>query len=226
MRAERVQAQRHRPFDPSAFDAYCELLGQGITTLDAAPMIKVPRTTLYAWIDSVPDAADKYARARERQAEAHADQITQAANRALSGDVEPNAARVFIDAMKWQASKLRPKVYGERLDIALETRSELLVLDYSRSEGIKAPKREVLRDVIDVKALPSGDVPKTGKRRAPTLVRELSKSERMKLRAEKRNVKRARWSKARRAKSQRNHDALMQARRKLALESSRPKRKR
>ncbi len=53
----------------------------------------------------------RYARAREEQADFYADEIITIA------DTEPDAAiaRVRIDARKWTASKLRPKVYGDRV---------------------------------------------------------------------------------------------------------------
>ena len=35
----------------------------------------------------------------------------------LAEEVNPNAARVAIDALKWTASRLLPKRYGDRLDV-------------------------------------------------------------------------------------------------------------
>ncbi len=53
----------------------------------------------------------RYARARGEQADFYADEIITIA------DTEPDAAiaRVRIDARKWAASKLRPKVYGDKV---------------------------------------------------------------------------------------------------------------
>jgi len=77
-----------------------------------------------------PDFAAKYARARDLQADAHADEIT-----ALSDEEPPQvvaeggAARVDagwvtwqknrIDARKWVASKLKPKKYGDAATLEL-----------------------------------------------------------------------------------------------------------
>jgi len=41
----------------------------------------------------------------------------------VDGKIEPNVARVAIDAIKWTASKLKPKKYGERT--YAETRLEV-----------------------------------------------------------------------------------------------------
>lgn len=61
--------------------------------------------------------AKQYARAREASADADAEDIADIATRVLSGEYEPQAARVAIDAKKWAAGKKKPKVYGDRLDM-------------------------------------------------------------------------------------------------------------
>jgi hypothetical protein len=55
-----------------------------------------------------------YARAREDAADTLADQIRELAGRVERGELEPNAGRVSIDALKWVASKLKPREYGDR----------------------------------------------------------------------------------------------------------------
>ncbi len=55
-----------------------------------------------------------YARARQDQADTLADEIRELAGRVERGELEPNAGRVAIDALKWIASKLKPKQYGDR----------------------------------------------------------------------------------------------------------------
>ena len=61
-----------------------------------------------------------YARAREDAADTLADEIRELAGRVEKGKLEPNAGRVAIDALKWIASKLKPREYGDRaqLDVA------------------------------------------------------------------------------------------------------------
>lgn len=70
-------------------------------------------STVLAWRSEDATFQEMYARAREEQADWHAEQIL------LIADTEedPNKARVRIDARKWAASKLRPKVYGDRINV-------------------------------------------------------------------------------------------------------------
>lgn len=59
----------------------------------------------------------QYTRAREIGADSLADDILEIADEARFGKIDPNAARVAGDLKKWSASKLRPKRYGDKLDV-------------------------------------------------------------------------------------------------------------
>lgn len=72
-----------------------------------------PRQTVYNWLQDDAAFFDNYTRAREAQADYFADEIATIAD----NEPDPNKARVRIDARKWAAGKLKPKVYGDKLDI-------------------------------------------------------------------------------------------------------------
>lgn len=59
----------------------------------------------------------QYVRAREEQADFYADEIIERADKAFDKDSSA-AAKVQVDARKWVASKLKPKRYGEHLDVS------------------------------------------------------------------------------------------------------------
>ncbi len=71
------------------------------------------RETVYEWLHDDAAFSDNYTRAREAQADYFADEISHIADT----ESDPNKARVRIDARKWAAGKLKPKVYGDKLDI-------------------------------------------------------------------------------------------------------------
>lgn len=71
--------------------------------------------TLYNRIANDADFFQRYARAREAQAHREADEIRNIADTATVEDV--HVARLKIDARKWRAAKLAPKVYGDKLAI-------------------------------------------------------------------------------------------------------------
>ena len=42
------------------------------------------------------------------------------AQKVIDGYLEPNASRVAIDALKWSASKLKPREYGDRSQVDMK----------------------------------------------------------------------------------------------------------
>jgi hypothetical protein len=71
------------------------------------------RDTVYAWVRDNTEFSDMYARARDAQADHYVDEIMSIADSAE----DPQKARVQIDARKWVASKLRPRIYGDKQEI-------------------------------------------------------------------------------------------------------------
>ena len=87
--------------------------------------------TVYTWINKRPPFLEQYTRAREEQADTHADEIVSIADETpitvpvldKDGkviDIKLDSAyiqwqRQRIDSRKWNAMKLRPKKYGDRL---------------------------------------------------------------------------------------------------------------
>ena len=88
-------------------------------------------STVYRWLSADKDFCDRYARAREDQADTMADEIIDIADDKSNdtilksnGDGEPyevantewiNRSRLRVDARKWVAAKLKPKKYGDKL---------------------------------------------------------------------------------------------------------------
>ena len=64
-------------------------------------------------LNSVTGFAQRYAMAMENRGQVYADKITDTVNDMLNGTIDYNQARVAIDALKWQSSKLAPKKYGD-----------------------------------------------------------------------------------------------------------------
>ena len=81
------------------------------------PLLRA-RVTVLRWLnDSTDSLAPIIARAREFQADALDDDIQDITNRMLAGEVGHQEARTAIWAIQWRAAKLKPKKYGERLDL-------------------------------------------------------------------------------------------------------------
>ena len=91
--------------------------------------LNIHPSTVFQWIAKKPDFADKYARAREAQADFLADELLEIADDSthdtiitedgamLENKEWVNRSKLRVDARKWIASKLKPKKYGEKLDL-------------------------------------------------------------------------------------------------------------
>ena len=108
-----------RPFDQEIADEILEAIssGTGLVTFLKSREDLPSYPTVMRWIRGNPEFAASYAQAREDMADADADKIADVAQAVLEGGLDPNAARVAIDAYKWSAGKRRPKRYGEKLEV-------------------------------------------------------------------------------------------------------------
>jgi hypothetical protein len=116
---------------PELLQTICERIAQGeslraICASDGMPAM----STVFLWLNDDSTFSEQYARARETQADAFADEIVAIADEppqlVMTGDGEETEValdgaaiqrqRLRIDARKWVASKLKPKKYGEKVD--------------------------------------------------------------------------------------------------------------
>lgn len=104
-------------FSPEIANAICERLAEG----DSLRKICGPdrdegfpgQTVVYQWLATNEEFAKQYAHARETQGETYADR---AVDEALTA-TDASLGRLKMDALKWAASKLAPKKYGDKLAV-------------------------------------------------------------------------------------------------------------
>jgi hypothetical protein len=96
----------------------CDLLMDGVSLRSICGLEDMPgRTTVFRWMDENPDFASRYARARMLQADLMDDLILETANACTPATAQ--ADKVKIAAFQWRASKLMPKVYGDKTEVAV-----------------------------------------------------------------------------------------------------------
>lgn len=102
-------------YDQKLADKICERLADGESLRAICRDDDMPtKAAVFRWLEGVQGFADQYARARETQADSLADDIVSIAD---DGDLDPNDRRIRIDARKWIAGKMRPKVYGDKVAV-------------------------------------------------------------------------------------------------------------
>jgi hypothetical protein len=104
-------------FNQAVADEICERLAKGQSLrkiLGPERDAFLPgQNTVYKWLAENEAFAKQYAHARELQADAKFDEAWEIAETATIETVQ--VARLKVDTIKWQTSKLAPKKYGEKL---------------------------------------------------------------------------------------------------------------
>ena len=108
------------------FVAICELISEGMSLRDVCKMEGQPvRSTVMLWIaENHDDCRALYNAAKDERIHVLAEEtisIADGTDGAKGEDRDAQVRRIRVDARKWYASRMLPKVYGERL--AMDVRS-------------------------------------------------------------------------------------------------------
>lgn len=101
-------------FSQDLFDMICDRIADGEALRTICQGEDMPKAgSVCRWMaqDETGLLGEQYARARQAQAELIADEVVNIADT----EEDPQKARVRIDARKWYAGKMKPKVYGDKV---------------------------------------------------------------------------------------------------------------
>jgi hypothetical protein len=131
---------RPSSFNQAIADALCERLASGLSLREICRNKGMPhKATVFRWLAHNSEFSDQYARAREAQADLYVDEmvaiadkpkIGQKTKRTSDGKVETTTfdmtehRRLQIETRKWVAARMRPKKYGDKLDVDQKTTVE------------------------------------------------------------------------------------------------------
>lgn len=117
-------------------DKLCDLISssnRGVAFHCKDKSVNVAPSTIYKWLSENKPFSEQYARAREAQADFLAEEILEISDHSdkdtviiydKAGNAIPvedkewtNRSRLRVESRKWLAGKLKPKKYGDKLDI-------------------------------------------------------------------------------------------------------------
>jgi hypothetical protein len=134
-----TKERRPRPgkpgkFTQELFDKIChDISTSSIGLVHICKKHGISTEAFYTWIDNDKKLLDKYTRAREMQADYLADEILAIADDGSNdlmtitkGDASyelenkevTNRSKLRVEARKWLASKLKPKKYGDKIELS------------------------------------------------------------------------------------------------------------
>jgi hypothetical protein len=119
-------------------DAICQAVLQGmrdgLSAFKACQAAGVPQSTFNRWVDADVKLAEDYAHAREDLIERMANEVLELADSDVpeTGDGKRDwqaiqQRKLQVDSRKWLLSKLAPKKYGDRLELAGDKENPLQV---------------------------------------------------------------------------------------------------
>lgn len=106
-------------------DAICTRLADGDSLRAICADEEMPeKSTVLLWVVNGREIdgtdrqfSDQYHAARDAAGYSHADEALDMRNMIYSGEIEPNAAKVILDALKWGAERMSPKRHSQRQEI-------------------------------------------------------------------------------------------------------------
>lgn len=111
----------------------CQHVSEGKSLVFAAYNAGVPYGTVNRWAEENQAFREMYARARQNQADSLADQIVTIAD---DETISPESRRVRVEARKWVAAKLKPRVYGDKMVLSGDAENPISILAVRLDEAI------------------------------------------------------------------------------------------
>lgn len=102
-------------------DSICQELAMGKSLRTVCKGSDMPEVkTIFNWFRAYPEFLQQYTRAKEESADAFVEEMQDLADEVQLDKDAINKARLQIDTRKWVSSKLKPKKYGEKLDVTTD----------------------------------------------------------------------------------------------------------
>lgn len=120
-------------YSPELAQRICTLLSEGaslrtITRMDGMPSM----ASVWKWIAEREEFQAMYATAKQESADALVEDM-----QAIADDpsLDPNDKRIRVDTRKWIASKLKPKRYGDKVQVSGDEDGAPLLVSWLGSGG-------------------------------------------------------------------------------------------
>ena len=116
------------PITEEQFNNVCNLIANNVSLNKACAQLHIAKQSVYIYMDKIGDSAkNQYVRAKESQIEAMIDEMQDVEEECLQAveciedpkkaNALVQAYRLKLDNLKWIASKLKAKKYGDKVDI-------------------------------------------------------------------------------------------------------------
>lgn len=126
-----VKEKKNKGGRPTLFtkelaDTICNQLSEGISLRTVCSGEGMPnKQTVFRWFRENKEFCDQYARAKEESADALAEEVLELSDESSrvvlgidrSDNARVQAMKLRVDTRKWIMSKMKPKKYGDKMDL-------------------------------------------------------------------------------------------------------------
>lgn len=126
-KSEKTPAKKQRQHQQNAISSgiitaeiktlICEQISEGKSLSAICRDNLIVQSSVYSQLTKDEEFAERYARARERQADFYADEVIELADQCDGSLDGTNRTRLQIDARKWACSKLHPRKYSDKASV-------------------------------------------------------------------------------------------------------------
>ena len=164
--------KKYVQFSQELFDQICSNLSEGLSLRTVCSLPGMPdKSNVFRWLREKPGLRDQYARAKDEAADAIAEDMLDIADDASNdfmtihkGDIEyevehrevTSRSKLRVETRQWYLSKLKPKKYGNNLDITsggdkikqppifqvIDTKTKAICESLSAGQGRESDVRE------------------------------------------------------------------------------------
>lgn len=107
----------HSTFTDEVGDMICDEIVEGKSLSKVCRENSLSISTVMKWLKLHEHFRENYTHARIESGHTVADVIGDIRQKLMDGEIDPQVARVAIDAAKWEAGRRAPKVYGDKLQV-------------------------------------------------------------------------------------------------------------
>lgn len=119
-------------YTPEIAEKICALVADGKSLRTICDMPGMPeRVTVFRWRREHPEFVELYETARKDAADSFADDIQSVSN---DPKLDHNHKRIQVDTLKWIASKLKPKSYGDKLAVSGDDEGGPIQISWAKPE--------------------------------------------------------------------------------------------
>jgi len=155
---------RPSEYSPEVVDAICDRMvnGQGLLKICADDEMPA-RVTVYRWLASNPEFRKRFAEAREALMDFYAEQILNIAfdesgdvildqgkdgkTSAVANHAKVQRDRLKVDSLKWTASRLFPKRYGDKMELLAQDEPKDLTVRWEIKREIVSAHEKALDEL-------------------------------------------------------------------------------